>query len=67
MDKIKGWIVFTMAASLMFLLLAITAADFVVASKQGHAPDESVSSLLAMSISGVVGIVSGYLAGKPKE
>ena len=56
-----------MAASLMFLLLAITAADFVVASKQGHAPDESVISLLAMSISGVVGIVSGYLAGKPKE
>ena len=51
----------------MFLLLAITAADFAISFHEKKPPDESVISLLAMSISGVVGIVSGYLAGKPKE
>tara|TARA_R100001143_G_scaffold48405_1_gene43309 strand:+ start:277 stop:480 length:204 start_codon:yes stop_codon:yes gene_type:complete len=67
MDKIKGHIVFMMAAALMFLLLAITVADFVISFKEHRPPDESIVSLLAMSISGVVGIVSGYLAGKTKE
>ena len=67
MDKMKGLIVFTMGASLMGLLILITIADFFVAFKEHRPVDESVISLLAMSISGVVGIVSGYLAGKTKE
>jgi hypothetical protein len=67
MDKIKGRIVFTMAASLMGLLIIITIADFFVAFKEHRPVDESVISLLAMSISGVVGIVAGYISGKPKE
>ncbi len=67
MDKMKGRIVFTMGASLMGLLILITIADFFVAYSENRPVDESVISLLAMSISGVVGIVSGYLAGKPRE
>ena len=67
MDKIKGRIVFTMAASLMGLLVIITVADFFVAFKEHRPVDEAVISLLAMSISGIVGIVAGYISGKPKE
>ena len=67
MDKIKGQIVFVMSSGLILLLLVITVADFFVAFKEHRPVDESVISLLAMSISGVVGIVSGYLAGKKDQ
>ena len=48
----------------MLLLMTIVVGDFYV-SLQEHRPiDESVVNLLQMAVTGVIGIVAGYLSGK---
>lgn len=48
----------------MFLLVLIVVADFSTALRAGRAPDEGVIELIKMSITGVVGIIAGWFAGK---
>ena len=50
----------------MALLMVIVVGDFYV-SLQEHRPDhESVINLLQMAVTGVIGIIAGYLSGKEK-
>lgn len=60
----KDKVVMILAGGLVFLLVFIVVADFSTALRAGRAPDESVIELLKMAITGVVGIIAGYLAGK---
>ena len=60
----KDKVVITLTAGLVFLLVFIVIADFSTALRAGRAPDEGVIELLKMAITGVVGIIAGYLAGK---
>lgn len=61
----KDKVVITLTGGLVFLLVFIVIADFSTALRTGRAPDEGVIELLKMAITGVVGIIAGYLAGKP--
>jgi cytochrome bd-type quinol oxidase subunit 2 len=56
--------VFVMGTGLIFLLIAITLGDYYVALQEERPVDESVVSLLSMAVTGVVGIVAGYVSGK---
>jgi len=49
---------------LMGLLLVITIGDFYVALEEKRPVDESVINLLSMAVTGIVGIVAGYVTGK---
>jgi hypothetical protein len=60
----KHTVMYILAGGLMFLLVLIVVADFSTALRAGRAPDEGVIELIKMSITGVVGIIAGWFAGK---
>tara|TARA_Y100001949_G_scaffold24241_1_gene17567 strand:- start:506 stop:688 length:183 start_codon:yes stop_codon:yes gene_type:complete len=57
----------TLAAGLIALLVVIVVGDFYVALHENRPVDESVINLLQMAVTGVIGIVAGYLSGKSKS
>ncbi len=50
----------------MTLLMVIVIGDFYVALQEHRPVDESVVNLLQMAVTGVIGIIAGYLSGKEK-
>ena len=67
MTQFKDWICMTMAGGLIVLLVVIVVGDFYVALHENRPVDESVINLLQMAVTGVIGIVAGYLSGKAKS
>jgi len=63
----KNIIALILSAGLILLLLVIVIGDFYIALKENRPVDESVINLLQMSITGVIGVVAGYISGKPKN
>ena len=63
-QRMKDWTVLILALGLMGLLLVITIGDFYVALEEKRPVDESVINLLSMAVTGIVGIVAGYVTGK---
>lgn len=57
----------TLAGGLIVLLVVIVVGDFYVALHENRPVDESVINLLQMAVTGVIGIVAGYLSGKAKS
>ena len=49
---------------LILLLFIITIGDFWSAMKDGRSPSPDVINLLSMSITGIVGIIAGFISGK---
>lgn len=66
-NKIKDWSILFMVGGLLALLTIITIGDFYVALHENRPVDESVVNLLQMSITGMVGIIAGYISGNPKQ
>ena len=64
MADCKDWTAFTLAFGLMVLLVVIVVGDFYVSLRENRPVDESVVNLLQMAVTGVIGIVAGYLSGK---
>ena len=60
--NVKDKIVFTLVIGLVTLLFVITIGDFYVSVKEHKPVDGGVINLLKMSITGIVGIVAGYVS-----
>ena len=65
--NIKDLTVFIMGVGLIALLIVITVGDFWVSLKENSPIDENVVNLLSMAITGIVGIVAGYVTGRDKK
>ena len=63
----KNIIVLIMASGLTILLLVIVIGDFYVALKEHRPVDESVIQLLQMSVTGIIGLVAGFISSKPPK
>ena len=63
----KDQTVMVMTSGLLLLLGVIVIGDFYVSLKEGKGPDSSVIELLQMSITGMVGIIAGYISGDKKK
>jgi hypothetical protein len=61
MDNIKGLIVLVMAVGLMGLLSLIVVDEFMVAAEHNAEFDQNIVELLQMSITGIIGLVAGYV------
>jgi|TARA_B110000858_G_scaffold187047_1_gene230879 hypothetical protein len=61
MQKIKGLIVLVMAVGLMGLLGLIVVDEFMVASEHNAELDQNIIELLQMSITGIIGVVAGFV------
>ena len=66
MRTIKDWTCLILTGGLVALLMAIVVGDFYVAQQEHRPIDESVVNLLQMAVTGVIGIIAGYLSGKEK-
>jgi len=64
MSRIKDITVLIMVVGLMGLLGLIVVDEFMMASEHGGELDANIVELLQMSITGIVGIVAGYISGK---
>ncbi len=62
-QKVKDWTIALMVGGLLILLAIITIGDYYVALKENRPIDDSVVELLQMSITGMVGIIAGYVSG----
>jgi hypothetical protein len=67
MKTIKDWTCLILSGGLMFLLITIVVGDFYVALHENRPVDESIINLLQMAVTGIIGIVAGYLSGKDKS
>jgi len=63
-ENIKGIVVLIMAVGLMGLLGIIIIDEFAMASEHDADLDQNIIELLQMSITGVIGIVAGYVGAK---
>ena len=63
-NEMKDWIVMSLASGTILLLFIITIGDFWAAMKDGRSPSPDVINLLSMSITGIVGIIAGFISGK---
>jgi len=64
MKTVKDWTCLILSGGLMLLLIIIVIGDFYVSLQENRPVDESVINLLQMAVTGVIGIVAGYLSGK---
>ena len=64
MKDIKGLIVLIMAVGLMGLLGIIIVDEFAMAAEHDADLDQNIIELLQMSITGVIGVVAGYVGSK---
>jgi len=67
MKNVKDLTCISLAIGLMLLLIIIVVGDFYVALQENRAVDESVINLLQMAVTGIIGVVAGYLSGKDKD
>ena len=61
MMYIKDVIVLVMAVGLMGLLGLIVVDEFMVAAEHNAELDQNIIELLQMSITGIIGLVAGYV------
>ena len=66
MKTIKDWTCLILTSGLMLVLMVIVVGDFYIALQEHRPVDESVVNLLQMAVTGVIGIIAGYLSGKEK-
>ena len=63
-SEIKDWIVMSLSFGTILLLFVITLGDFYVAMENSREISKDVINLLSMSMTGIVGIIAGFISGK---
>jgi len=64
MKYMKDIVVLVLAVGLMGILGLIVYDEFAMANENGGELDENIIGLLQMSMTGVIGVVGGYIGGK---
>ena len=67
MKNVKDITCISLSVGLMILLMIIVVGDFYISLKEHRPVDESVINLLQMAVTGIIGVVAGYLSGKEKN
>ena len=60
----KDTVVLLITAGVLILLAVIIVGDYWVALEENRPVDESIITLMKMSITGLVGVIGGYIGGK---
>jgi hypothetical protein len=60
----KDTVVFLITAGVLILLAVIIVGDYLVALEENRPVDESVITLMKMSVTGLIGVIGGYIGGK---
>lgn len=65
--KPKDKIILTLVIGILSLLGALVIGEVFMSHQQGNDVSPEVVTLLKMSITGLIGIIAGYMGGKQKE
>ena len=57
-------IVLLITAGVLILLAVIIVGDYWVALEENRPVDESIITLMKMSVTGLIGVIGGYIGGK---
>jgi hypothetical protein len=60
----KNTVVLLITAGVLILLAVIIVGDYLVALEENRPVDESVITLMKMSVTGLIGVIGGYIGGK---
>ena len=61
---LKDLVIVALVIGILTLLGVITIGDYYVALQENRSVDESVITLMKMSLTGMIGIIAGYVGGK---
>ena len=61
LKTIKDLIIVILVVGVLILLGVIVAGDYYIALKEHRPPDESVIVLIKMALTGIIGVVAGYI------
>ena len=59
----KDIVIFLITTGVLILLAIIIIGDYWVALEENRPVDESVITLMKMSVTGLIGIIGGYIGG----
>tara|TARA_A100000172_G_scaffold71916_1_gene52798 strand:- start:219 stop:416 length:198 start_codon:yes stop_codon:yes gene_type:complete len=59
--NIKDMVIVILVTGVLLLLGFIVAGDYYIALKENRPPDESVIVLLKMALTGIIGVIAGYI------
>ena len=62
--NLKDLIICVLVAGVLVLLGIVIIGDYYVALQENRPVDESVITLMKMSLTGMIGIIAGYIGGK---
>ena len=62
--KLKDLIIVGLVAGVLVLLVVIIVGDYYVALQENRPVDESVITLMKMALTGLIGIIAGYIGSK---
>jgi hypothetical protein len=60
----KDTVVLLITAGVLILLAVIIVGDYLVALEENRPVDESVITLMKMSVTSLIGVIGGYIGGK---
>ena len=64
MKNIKEIVILALTSGILILLGVIIIGDYWVAVKENRPVDTEIITLMKMSITGLIGIIAGYIGGK---
>jgi uncharacterized protein YneF (UPF0154 family) len=59
----KDIVILLITAGVLILLVVIIIGDYWVAVKENRAIDDSIIVLMKMSVTGLIGVIGGYIGG----
>ena len=62
--NIKDIVILALTSGILILLGVIIIGDYWVAVKENRPVDTEIITLMKMSITGLIGIIAGYIGGK---
>ena len=64
MKNIKEIVILALTSGILILLAVIIIGDYWVAVRENRPVDTEIITLMKMSITGLIGIIAGYIGGK---
>ena len=62
--KFKNVVILMIALGVLILLGVIIVGDYWVALEENRPVDDSVITLMKMSVTGLIGVIGGYIGGR---
>lgn len=67
MKNFKDLVILIITSGVILLLGIIIVGDYYIALSENRPVDDSIVTLMKMSVTGLIGVIGGYVGGKDKD